>query len=312
MTLDVLATGYPSFDYILPVSHSPGLGETALLEKVPDDNGASFGGCGCNVATGLARLGFQAGIAMILGDDYVGALYRSRLREQHIDDRDIIVMPRAQTSRSYLFLNRDGEYQNFFFAGASDQWQGSLRLRNVPGSKYALVTVGPYHYNKQFFQLAWESGTPTIWQLKPDIFAYPAEAMSDFASKSKYILMNRIEYAYVSKSMGLQNPEELLSDMTQAVVITRGAEGSQVYSVDGTITVAAVKLDKIVDVTGAGDAFAAGFLAGVLKDWNLQISARIGAVMASFVLQQLGCQTNLPSWKQMETRYNENFEPLPQ
>lgn len=312
MTLDVLATGYPSFDYILPVSHSPGVGETALLDKVPDDNGASYGGCGCNVAAGLSKLGFQSGVAMILGDDYVGALYRSRLREQHIDDRDIIVMPRAQTSRSYLFLNRDGEYQNFFFAGASDQWQGTLRLRNLPGSKFALVTVGPYHYNKQFVQLAWESNTPIIWQLKPDIFAYPAEAMSEFASKSKYILMNRIEYEYVSKSMGLQAPEELLGEQTMAVVITRGAEGSQVYSAGGSVTVPAVSLDRIIDVTGAGDAFTAGFIAGVLKDWSLERSARIGAVMASFVLQQLGCQTNLPNWKQMESRYNEHFEPLPQ
>ena len=308
--MDVLATGYPSLDYILPVSHSPAVGETALLQAVPDDAAATYGGCGINVAVALSRLGLRAGVAVVLGDDYAGSLYRSRLREQQIGTSDVTTIPGTATSRSYLFRNPNGEYQNFFYPGAADQWNGTLRLKSLTGARYALVTVGPYHYNKQFVRLAREMNVPVVWELKPDIFAFPVEAMREFAAASAYILMNHIEARFVGKTLGLSEPEELLNETTQAVVITHGAEGCQVYMPQGCLEVAAVPVANVVDTTGAGDAFTAGFLAGVLRGHDFKVSAQIGSVMASFALEQIGCQTNLPNWSLMEARYKAHFGAL--
>jgi nucleoside kinase len=308
--MDVLATGYPSLDYILPVSHSPGIGETALLDAIPDDTAATYGGCGINVAVALARLGLRAGVAVVLGDDYAGSLYRSRLREQQIDTSDLTTMPGEQTSRSYLFRNPNGEYQNFFFAGAADRWDGTLKLKSLPEAHYVLVTVGPNRYNRQFVQLARSANVPIAWELKPDIYAFPVEAMEEFARASRYILMNHIEARFVGQTLGMAEPEELLNETTQAVVITHGAEGCQVYTADGCVEVPAVPVNQVVDTTGAGDAFTAGFLAGVIRKHSLKVSAQIGAVLASFALEHIGCQTNLPGWSPMETRYKAHFGAL--
>jgi nucleoside kinase len=308
--MDVLATGYPSLDYILPVSHSPATGETTLLDSVPDDAAATYGGCGINVAVALARLGLRAGVAVILGDDYAGSLYRSRLREQQIDTTDLTTIPGEQTSRSYLFRNPNGEYQNFFFAGAADRWDSTLRLKSLPEARYALVTVGPYRYNRQFVQLVRAAGIPMIWELKPDIFAFPSEAMLEFAAASTYILLNHIEARFVGQALGLAEAEQLLNETTQAVVITHGAEGCQMYTSEGCTEVAAVPVTNVVDTTGAGDAFTAGFLAGIVRKHNLKVSAQIGSVMASFALEQIGCQTNLPTWGLMEARYKTHFGTL--
>jgi nucleoside kinase len=308
--MDVLATGYPSLDYILPVSHSPGIGETALLEAVPEDAAATYGGCGINVAVALSRLGLRAGVAVILGDDYAGSLYRARLREQQIDTSDVITLPGAYTSRSYLFRSPNGEYQNFFYPGAADRWDGTLRLKNLSEARFALVTVGPHNYNRQFVRLAREVNVPVVWELKPDIFAFPVEVMQDFAAASTYILMNHIEARFVGQTLGMSEPEDLLNETTQAVVITHGAEGCQVYTAEGCIEVAAVPVAAVVDTTGAGDAFTAGFLAGLLRRHNLKVSAQIGSVMASFALEQIGCQTNLPNWSLMEARYKAHFGAL--
>ncbi len=305
--MDVLATGYPSLDYILPVSHSPGIGETALLDVLPDDAAATYGGCGINVAVALARLGLRAGVAVVLGDDYAGSLYRSRLREQQIDTSDVTTIPGESTSRSYLFRNPNGEYQNFFFPGAADRWDGKLRLRSLGEAHYALVTVGPYRYNRQFVQAVREANIPLIWELKPDIFAFPAEAMDEFAAASTFILMNHIEARFVGQTLRLDKPDDLLNETTQAVVITHGAEGCRVYTPEGCLEVAAVPVANIVDTTGAGDAFTAGFLAGIIRKHDLKVSAQIGAVMASFALEQIGCQTNLPNWSLMEARYKTHF-----
>jgi nucleoside kinase len=310
VSLDVLATGYPSFDYILPVSHSPKVGETALLQEIADDRSASYGGCGVNVATALSKLGFKTGVAMILGDDQVGTLYRSRLRALRIDDQNVITLSNSKTSRSYLYRSPDGEYQNFFFAGAADQWRGILRLANLSNTRYTLVTVGPYEYNRQFVQQSKQANVPLVWQLKPDIYAYPRDAMQNFTSASTYILMNHIEADFVLGALGKTSPAQLVEGVTKAVVVTQGARGCEVYSADGKMEIPAATPREVVDTTGAGDGFTAGFLGGVLKGYDLRASSQMGSVVASFVLENVGCQTNLPTWEQMRDRYQKNFEAL--
>ncbi|MBE0689864.1 MAG: carbohydrate kinase family protein, partial [Anaerolineae bacterium] len=77
--LDLLATGYPSMDHIVATSRSPAVGETALLDTPIDDDRATFGGCGANVAVALQKLGVRTGVAMVLGDDEAGTRYLAYL-----------------------------------------------------------------------------------------------------------------------------------------------------------------------------------------------------------------------------------------
>jgi ribokinase len=62
-----------------------------------------------------------------------------------------------------------------------------------------------------------------------------------------------------------------------------------------------------VDSTGAGDGFTAGYLAGHFRKFSPQTCARLGAVLASFVIESVGCQTNLPDWSQLTERYQMFF-----
>ncbi len=308
--VDLLATGYPSLDYIISVSHSPKVGETALIDSVPAENEAVFGGCGANVAAALAKLKFQTAIATIIGDDREGYLYTSQMRRLGVNTQDIITVRQAKTSRSYLFRNPDGEYQNFFFAGAADQWDGNLRLFNLRRVRYALLTVGPYHYNKQFAELVTKDNNSLIWQLKPDIAAFTEEAMRQFAESSEYILMNHIEAEFIKDGLGLDKIEDLLDDTTKGVVVTKGEDGCIVYDSDGQYSVKAVSPNKVEDPTGAGDGFTAGFIAGLLEGKDHKTCGQMGSVMASYVLENIGCQTNLPNRAMFEKRYKANFGEL--
>jgi sugar/nucleoside kinase (ribokinase family) len=306
--MDVLATGYPSIDYIARVSHSPSVGETALLRTVPDE--FRFGGCGNNVAVALTKLGFRTGVAMILGDDRFGDDYMRYLMGLGINITNVIRLRGEKTSRSYLFLNQDDQHQNFFFPGASDAWKDELKLNRPEEYRFALVTVGPFHYNRQYVEQLKTTGVPLVWELKPDIHAYPPEMMGDFLAASTYVVMNHIEADYIMKSMGFSKVEECLSDKTKVAIVTRGADGSQVYTSEGMSPIPAVPPKQIVDPTGAGDGFTAGFMAGLLKNATPKDAAQLGAVMASFVLEILGCQTNLPTWEQALARYQEHFGPF--
>ena len=108
---------------ISPMSRTaPAVGETARLYELPDT--VTYGGCGTNVGVALARLGFRIGAAVVLGDDLYGMDYSRHLAALGIDTANIIALRGHKTSRSYLFLNPDGQYQNFFFPGAADSWSG--------------------------------------------------------------------------------------------------------------------------------------------------------------------------------------------
>lgn len=304
--LDLLATGYPSLDHIVPVSRIPARGETALLGEPINPLAAAYGGCGANVAVALARFGFKTGAAMVLGDDAAGERYTQYLQAEGVDCQNVIRLAGHSTSASYLFRTPDGEMVNFFHPGAADGWQGSLTLHDLQAVRWGLVTVGYAPYNRAFVQQLAAARVPIIWQLKADIAAYPRESLEMFAAASRVIFCNQLEAQYLVEGMGLNTLTDLLSHGPEVIVLTTGSAGSQIFSQGGAAQIPAVRC-QVVDTTGAGDAYTAGFLAGYWREYDLLTCGRLGAVAAAFVVEAVGCQTNLPTWDRLLARYQESF-----
>ena len=306
--LDLLATGYPSLDYICQVSHLPRTGETARIEY--PKGRYTFGGCCPNVAVGLARLGCNSGVALVLGDDLLGQRYLDYLNMLKVNTHDVVVLPSSKTSESHIYVDGDGEYQNFFYGGASDQWESVLSADILNNSKTALITAGPMDWNRQFVRLARQNGTRLVWQLKPDVYSYPPDYLRELVRQTSMLFVNRIELDYLSSALNTASPGSFLSDPMGVVIVTLGSVGSRVYHGNKIEDIPVVEPLRLVDVTGAGDGFTTGFLAGWLQNRSLDVCARMGAVVSSFVLETVGCQENLPDWKKMESRYQKNFGAL--
>lgn len=304
MKLDLLTTGYPSLDYIYNVSRSPQEDETAILETFSSKG--SYGGCGLNVAAALAKLGFEVGTAGVLGEDPDGIAYVRYLHSMGVKTDNIISMPGSSTSRTYVFLNPTGRYQLFFYPGAAGKWQPPLSLKGLESTHACLVTVGPAHYNQLFVEEAIAANIPLFWQLKADVQAYPPEQLGRLARASKLMFMNEAECHYLLGALGASKLEDVLED-DQTAILTLGSQGSDVYSQAGMVHVPGVSPSKFVDSTGAGDGFTAGYLAGHFKRLPPQTCARLGAVLASFVIENVGCQTNLPDLLQLTERYQTFF-----
>lgn len=307
--LDLLATGYPSLDHIVPISHIPAVGQTALLGEALDRVPATYGGCGANVAVGLAKLGFSTGVALVLGADSDGDAYRRHLLDCGVNCQNIRQIASAATSTSYLCRAPDGEIINFFHPGAADAWHGNLILADLDAVRWGLVTVGYAPYNRAFVECLLDAHIPLIWQMKADIAAYPPAVIMQFLAASRIVFCNRIEAKYVCAAVGADDLRGLFGHGTDLIVLTLGGEGSLVLTPETEYRVPAVAA-QVVDTTGAGDAYTTGFLAGLWRGFPPQACGLLGAVAAAFTIEAVGCQTNLPDWDALLARYQENTGAL--
>ncbi len=293
--LELLATGYPSIDTILPVSHCPPPNDTGLLGALPEDIAQTYGGCGANVAVGLSRLGYRVGLATLLGADEEGAAYLAHLRAEGVDTRDVSRVAGARSSRNLLMVAPDGEYQNFYFPGASAaDWQGEIEFTAMADSRYALVTAGPLHYCRAFADAANTQNVPLIWQLKTSSAAYPDEILDSLWKQSSIVMMNAGEAVWLCERLGVSSPRDLLRGVTYIVIVTQGAAGAKLFYEDVEAHIPSFPLQETYAV-GAGDAFTAGFLDGFLQQADWLECTRRGVTLATFALSQRGAQSGLPN-----------------
>jgi adenosine kinase len=117
--------------------------------------------------------------------------------------------------------------------------------------------------------------------------------------------VNDYEARLVEQKTGLAVPE--LARRVEAVVVTRGAEGSEIHTGGQQVRIPAVKPDGLVDPTGCGDAFRAGLLHGLSQGWDWPRSGRLASLMGSIKIAHRGGQNHKPTRGEIERRYLEAF-----
>ena len=315
-TLDVVITGYPSLDYIFQVNLSPNIGETAIILNAPDINDfkeATLGGCPCNIAVASARLDLKVGVILVLGNDRVGKLCYKTLRKEGVDTRGVSIIKDGYSPYSFLFFNPYGKHQTFYYPGVSDYKDVPLRLNEelLQGLHLGVITVGNPIHIKAVAEFFAKFSIPLLWSLKGDPHAYPKSLVERLIDLSEIIVMNEDEANLLKKVLSLPTVRKLLVLLlhrgTKAVILTMGKRGSRVFTINDDIYIPAVPPKVFVDPTGAGDAFVAGLLFGLFHELPIHVSARVGAVVSSFVLEARGCQTNLPKLSEVLGRYKIAF-----
>jgi len=308
--LDVLTVGYPSSDLIMRVSRAPSPGETATILDKPTPNEPHPGGCGANIAVGLARLGLKAGVVAAVGNDPASRRYLARLSGEGVDVSGVLVVPEGDMAHCFLFVTPEGDHQTFYYPGVNAGKPPAIldRVTRTP-VRWGVVTVAPREHSLKMAQAWNQAGVPILWSLRRDPQAFPPELTCYLADVSRVAVMNDAEAEMVRDVLGLSHIRGLLSYSLEmaAVVITQGAEGCLVLENGGETRIPAVPPRRFVDPTGAGDAFCSGMLWGLVRDFSWTDAAKVGAVVASFVLERLGAQAGLPDASDVRARYLEFF-----
>ena len=287
------------------------VGHTAIdhisrVSSLPERNGSStitnrtvlFGGGAANIATGIARLGGKVTLVSAVGEDFKGSDYESWLKENGVL-LDCYTVFGKHTPTAFMFTDPSGDQITFFEWGASE----IFRTSDPPSFPFVhMATADPVFNAKVAEKAGFASFDPG-----QDLHRYSAEQLHSIISRASLLFANHHEVEGMCRMMSIS--QSRLITMVPMAVFTRGAEGSTLYLEGDEEHIPAIPV-RMVDPTGAGDAYRAGFLTAYAKNFPPGICCRIGTVVASYVVEVEGCQTNLPGWEMMKSRYENYFGPL--
>lgn len=308
--LDLLISGYPSLDQIITVNRPIISGRTSLITN-DDFTKVSYGGCNVNIAYSCQKLGLKTGLLMNVGDDFEASGLEKFLYDAGINLEGVRQIAGEMTSRSLLITQPDGEHVTLFYPGAARK-RGKVPLDLIKKSRYIVITVGNPEHNLEIVKACQKVNVPVVLGMKGDYSAFPPEDLYDFISSVSILVMNSKEKKDLLDLLGYNEFNSFFDHNLKILIETRGAEGSLIREkTDGEIKdyhIKACKVKEVVDPTGGGDAFLAGFLYGYLNNFSTIKSGQFGSVLSSFVIERKGCLTNIPDLHSLEKRYKKYFK----
>lgn len=301
-TYDVLCMGRSSIDL-----YSNDVG--APFEEITSF-AALVGGCPTNISVGTRRLGLKSALLTGLGDDKVGDFIRRFLQREGVETRFSPTKPGRRTSAVLLGIEPPDRFPLIYYRDNNADIQleiGDVLAAPVADSRLLLVSgtglsKEPSRSATQFAaEYAAQVGTEVILDIdyRPDQW-HDARAfgvttrltlsLCDIAIGTEDEIRAATDVADADQAVA-----RLLAGVRKAVVFKRGGAGARVYAKSGEVFDAPPFKVDVLNVLGAGDAFASGFIYGYLQGWGWQKAARMGNATGAIVVTRQGCANDMPT-----------------
>ena len=286
--------GHTAIDHISRVPAFPPVNGSAIITE----RKVYFGGGAANIAAGIARLEVPCTLVSAVGGDFQGSEYDLWLKKLGIIQQFFVVVD-AHTSTAFMFTDDDGDQITFFEWGASAVFAES----EADAFNFVHMATADPDFNVQVARKArFASFDPG-----QDLHRYTSDHLYSIIPHLALLFANQHEVEGMCRKMGIDRDD--LVSMVPMAVFTMSEKGSMLYR-DGEETYIPSIPVKMADPTGAGDAYRAGFLSSYHLGYSPLECCRIGTVSASFAVEAVGCQTNLPSWNDIKARYSTYFGEL--
>jgi 5-dehydro-2-deoxygluconokinase len=306
-TYDVLTMGRSSIDLY---AHQIGVPMTQVTSF-----DAYVGGCPTNISVGTRRLGLRSALLTAVGDDQVGDFVLAFLEREGVETRFVPRKAGRRTSAVLMAIQPPDRFPlTFYREGCADRELTSDDVRRAPVADSEIVVVtgtGLSHEPSRTATLfaaahAAASGTQVLVDLdyRPDQWA----ARADFASAVRNLL--------AKASLAVGTEEEVIAaadnnDLTKAIeavlgagpsalIVKRGARGASIHALGANPRDIPSFPIEVLNVLGAGDAFASGLIAGLRKGWPLDRATRMGNAAGAIVVTRHGCANFMPTMLEVE------------
>ena len=244
-----------------------------------------FGGCAGNIAYALKQLGGTPLPMATLGND--GAGYLSRLRDLGIATDYVRQIEETYTAQAMIMTDRDNNQITAFHPGAMMQAHTTQITAN-PEIKLGIISPDGRDAMLQHAEQFKAADIPFVFDPGQGLPMFNGEELARFVEQASWVTVNDYEGKMLSERTGWSSAD--ISRRVKGLVVTLGAEGSEVW-VDGEKTlVPPVKAAAVVDPTGCGDAYRGALLFGLERGWPLARCAALGNQLGSLKIAQCGPQ----------------------
>ena len=297
--LDVVGFGALNLDRLYRVKRIAKAGEHAPILDVTE----SPGGSAANTVSALARLGAKCGFIGAIGDDAEGRIMLEDFERFGVDTSGVSALKDARTGIIIGFVDSKGERTLYPYPGANSLLEvGDIDLSYAKKARFLHVTS--FVSEKQLqLQKKVLSELPDIeLSFSPgDLYSKKGmKALMPFIKRSSVIFLNESEANELTGKKYKDAGSILLDKGAGIVAVTLGKKGCYVTDGEESFEAAANKA-KAIDTTGAGDAYAAGFLYQILKGGTINEAARSGNAAASFCIRKIGARLGLPRREELES-----------
>jgi adenosine kinase len=256
-----------------------------------------FGGCAGNIAYNLKLLGDVGYPMATVGRDF--GPYAEWMRRNGVPDDYVKVVESEHTAQAFITTDLDNNQITAFHPGAMQQ----SHLNTVAAAKDIAIGIvapdgrdGMIQHANQFY----EAGIPFIFDPGQGLPMYDAGDLARFVEQATWVAVNDYEWQLIQQKTGWSESD--VTERVEALIVTRGAEGSIIHTKGGPIEIPCAKAKAVVDPTGCGDAYRAGLIHGLLHDLDWQTTGRIASLLGALKIESLGTQNHTFSQHEFQQR----------
>ncbi len=269
---------------------------------VPDMR-REFGGCAGNITYGLNLL--QPGLGMpmaTVGKDFEP--YAVWMDQHKLNRNFIRMLEDAFTAQAFITTDLDDNQITAFHPGAMNESHINS-VTDADDCKLGIISPdgrdGMLQHASQFA----DANIPFIFDPGQGMPMFNGEELIDFIEKASWLTVNDYEWQLMQERTGLN--EKQVSDRLEALIITRGAEGSEIHLGDKCYRVPAASPAQIADPTGCGDAYRAGLIYGLTQNMDWETTGRVASLMGAIKIEQHGTQNHTFNRTEFDQRFENEF-----
>ena len=261
-----------------------------------------FGGCAGNIAYNLAMLGGDPLIMATVGTD--AQPYFERLAGLQLDAKHVRRVDGTFTAQAFITTDLDDNQITAFHPGAMNHSQLNS-VYDAAGVRLGIVAPdgreGMLRHAREFS----EGGVAFIFDPGQGLPMFGAEELLTFIDQATYVTVNDYEAQLLQERTGCSLDD--LAKRVQALIVTRGAQGSLICAGGQRIEIASVKAQAVVDPTGCGDAYRAGLLYGIANGMDWRTTGQLASLVGSLKIAHRGGQNHRFTRDEICERYREAF-----
>ena len=261
-----------------------------------------FGGCAGNIAYSLKLLGGTPQIMATVGEDFTP--YQARLSAIGLDASYVKEIPGAFTAQAFITTDLDDNQITAFHPGAMSE-SHITHISEVDGVSLGIVAPdgrdGMIQHAREFA----EQDIPYVFDPGQGLPMFNGEELMSFVDTASYAAMNDYEAKMLQDKTGLKVGE--IAQRVDALIVTKGSEGSTIYTKGQEIDIPSARAVEVTDPTGCGDSYRAGLLFGIETGLDWETTGRLASLIGAIKVASRGPQNHTFDRNQIEVQFKEQF-----